>query len=190
MKEVSADQTTIADFSRTISDIHSTINSNTKSIQEELDDHRISIDEQHEELQRALRGLDEVDAKVDDVVEKLNARIDRLQMMLAHALMCSMLHVELSLDEQFVFATLEKSTRPIPIREIELKTGLCTDAIFVACEKMQDKGIPVRKGSRDGKPYLFLESPFLEAQRRNRIIQIDAAVEQKIGNHLLDAYFT
>jgi len=189
MKELSVDQTTITDFSRTISDIHSTINSNTKSIQEELDDHRISIDEQHEELQRALKGLDEVDAKVDNAVEKLNARIDRLQMMLAHALMHSMLHVELSEDEQFIFAALEKSAKPTPIQEVMVKTGLGIDVIFVACEKMQDKGIPIRKGSRDGKPHLFIESSFLEAQRRNRIIRIDSAIEQKIGNHLLGAYF-
>lgn len=189
MNGTDANQTTIADFGKTISAIHSTIDSTTKSIREELDDHRVSIDSQTEDMEKVFGALDEVDSKVDSVVEKLNARIDKLQMMLAQALMRSMIHVELSEEEQYVFAVLEKSTVATSVIGVARKSGLSVDAIFVACEKMVDKGIPLRKGSRDGKPYLFIESAFLESQRRNRMIYIDARIEKKIGNQVLGAYF-
>ena len=109
MKETNVNQTTIADFGKTISALHFSIDSTKKSIQEELDDHRVAIDLQTEDIEKVFVGLNEVDSKVEGVVEKLNARIDKLQMMLAQALMRSMLHVQLSKGEQYVFAVLEKS---------------------------------------------------------------------------------
>lgn len=189
MNGTDANQTTIADFGKTISAIHSTIDSTTKSIREELDVHRVSIDSQTEDIEKVFGALDEVDSKVDCVVEKLNSRIDKLQMMLAQALMRSMIHVELSEEEQYVFAVLEKSNVATSLNAVARKSGLSADAIFAACERMVDKGIPLRKGSRDGKPYLFIELPFLESQRRNRMIHIDSRIEKKIGNQVLGAYF-
>ena len=189
MKETNVNQTTIADFGKTISALHFSIDSTKKSIQEELDDHRVAIDLQTEDIEKVFVGLNEVDSKVEGVVEKLNARIDKLQMMLAQALMRSMLHVQLSKGEQYVFAVLEKSNVATSVLDVAQKTGLSDDAIFVACEKMVDKGIPLRKGSRDGRAYLFIESSFLESQRQHHMIHIDDTIEQKIGNQVLGTYF-
>lgn len=148
------------------------------SIKEQFDDHIVSINENTNEIQSNYEFLCEIDSRI----EKLNERIDKIELMFNGTSQKSEYHVrDLTLREQEVFLVLYTSDEPLTYVDLSRKTALSASLVQSYLINIIAKGVPIVKRYVGNVVYLSLDREFIKLQARKGIVKIEDSVLQSIS---------
>ena len=161
---------------------HNQIKQAFKDIKEEFEDHLESINENTNEIQSNYEFLCEVDNKV----EKLNERLDTIQMFLEKLTnqkldsFKELTHVQpLSIQEQRLFLTLYTSEDAVSYPQMAERIHLTESLVRQYMTNLIEKGVPVTKQYINRKPFVSLNPDFKELQAKKNIVNLDDSVLRK-----------
>ena len=153
-------------------------------VKEEFEEHLTAINENTDEINNVHDHLGELDGKI----EKLNARIDTIHMMFQQLIVQTRVSVELSPNEQRIFALL--CAHPyVSITDTGIKATMSQEEAEDALTSLADKGIPIVRKMKDGETYLKLDDEFRKLQEKQRIVKVNPAILQQMENKVLNSFF-
>ncbi len=147
-----------------------------KTIRDELDEHRESINQNTNEIQSNYEYLCRLDSKI----EKLGERIDELTMFSGQQDIGHYNVSGLTTREKEVFLAIYSAHEPISYREIGRRTGLSENLVICYVANLVSKGVPVLKKYMHDEARLFLDPVFKEHQMKSNIIGINESVSHRI----------
>ncbi|PIN87500.1 hypothetical protein COV12_03550 [Candidatus Woesearchaeota archaeon CG10_big_fil_rev_8_21_14_0_10_32_24] len=136
------------------------------TIRHALEEHLSSINENTSEIQALFEFLQEMELKV----EKLNARIEELQLHHQH-------HEEVKIAplnhiERSVFLALYTEETPLAYEELAMKSELPLPIIQDCISSLINKGIPFQRTYLNNKLFLKLKPDFKERQAKENLINL------------------
>jgi len=131
------------------------IKSSFMAVREEMDDHLVAINENTDELKNHLSFLEEIDEKF----EKLNERIDQLQLM-----MIQVTKPSLSENEHKVLELLNNFSSPLSCSDVAMRLNLTELTVKAHLFSMICKGIPIKEKIIESQSYFLIEKKFREKQ--------------------------
>ncbi|MEM4336465.1 MAG: hypothetical protein QXG86_00475 [Candidatus Woesearchaeota archaeon] len=134
-------------------DMDRKIKNSFNAVKEELEDHLVAINENTAEIKNHENFLEEL----ADKIEKLNERIDELQMMIVNINQNS-----LSENEQRVFDLLKNFSSPLSCSDIAMRLNLTELTVKAHLFSMICKGIPVKEKIIDNQSFFLIEKKFKE----------------------------
>jgi len=135
--------------------IETKIKNSFAAVKEEMEDHLVAINENTDELKSHSAFLEEITGKM----EKLNERIDDLQM-----LMIQVTKPSLSENEQRVLEILSQFSSPLSCADIAMRLNLTELTVKAHLFSMICKGIPIKEKIIESQPYFLIEKKFREKQ--------------------------
>ena len=154
-------------------------------VKEEMDEHLQSINENTIEIEHQHDTIFSLEEKM----EKLSMRMDTIQMMFTKLIMQTRVSVQLSDNEQSVFALLFEFTKYIPLKYVAEKTSLSETDLEESLPALRDQRIPVEQRTIGDKAYLKMDADFRELQMREHIVKINPSVMQRMENKMLASFF-
>ena len=154
-------------------------------IREELDDHLESINENTEEIAIQNSAVCEIDNRLN----KLEEKMDRIHFMFKQLIAKSLISVELSKKEQQVFLILYTHDGFLGMEGLSPKANLSRSAVEDALVSLMDKGIPIEREIIDKDVYFRLNQDFRLRQAKDSIVRIDPDVKRQFQNTLLRKFF-
>jgi len=143
-------------------------------MREELDDHRLAINENTGELDATSECLNEVNKKLD----KLTERVDEL------TLLVKGVHEEKTFDlqplsnkEKEVFHALYALTETQPFAsydQIARKALMTKELVSCYVTSMIQKGVPVLKKHDGNRVFLRLEAAFRQCQAKKNLVGLNS----------------
>ncbi len=133
-------------------------------IQQQLDEHLSTINENTFEVQALFDYLRELDAKM----EKISQRLDALQ--LAQPQFPDL--VALTQAEQQVFLALYTEETPLCFQEIAVKAKVPFSLVQEILSRLTEKGIPLLRSYYGAKLFLKLDPRFKELQAKEGIVHL------------------
>lgn len=165
-----------------ISNLKKELDSNVKQVKEELEEHLDTINNNTNEIQSNYNYLCDIDAKID----KLNQRIDKIQLLLRNLSKKKEFIVEnpnfshpLTVPERELFLVLyttENTT--LSYREIAERLGFMESIARELVFSLIERGIPIIKEYKHGKVFVKLDKGFKELQAKENILKIDQTTLQ------------
>ena len=141
---------------------------------EELDDHRLAINENTSEVSSNLDALNEVNAKLD----KLSERVDELTLLVKGTLSTSIFQIKpLTAREKEVFRVFYELTESAPYTTYDQLANKCSitkDTAMIHVSAMLRKGVPVVKRMRGSSVLLRLDDSFREEQAKKNLIGLNS----------------
>lgn len=141
---------------------------------EELDDHRLAINENTGELASNMDALNELNDKVD----KLAERLDELTLLVKGTLSKRGFEIKpLNAREKDVFHALYEVTESSPYATYEQLSRMCSltkDAIAAHVSAMSRKGVPVVKRLNGSVVMLRLDEAFREEQAKKNLVGLSS----------------
>lgn len=143
-------------------------------IKEELDDHRLSINETTVEVQASYEEIQNLHNKID----KLNEKLEELSLLIKgrkeepHEFNIT----PLTNKEKEVFValySLNEASEFITYRQIARKLGLSEPLVSLYVNSMREKGIPVSKRFKGNSVLLKLDDKFRQEQAKNNIVKVN-----------------
>src|SRR3989338_2779995 len=125
------------------------------AVKEEMEDHLVAINENTDELKNHADFIGELDGKI----EKLNERIDELQMM-----MIQIKQNSLSENEQKVLELLNAFSSPLSCADVAMRINLSELTVKAHLFSMICKGIPIKEKIIENQSYFLIEKKFREKQ--------------------------
>lgn len=153
-------------------DVKITFHKETARIREELNEHLESINQNTNEIEHCYEYLAEIDAKI----EKLNERLDEMQIQ-SQGLTSK---IQLTLREQEVFMVLYTIDEPISSDETARRLGLTEEMVQRYLQSITRKGVPILRSFADGITVYSLDLKFKDLQARKNILNIEEAVAQQL----------
>jgi predicted nuclease with TOPRIM domain len=144
-------------------------------VKEEMNMHLDTINQNTSEIQSVYEYLNELDAKL----EKLNERIDELQMLLAPEDE-EKFSVELTHREQEVFLILYAENGSISAKDVGRRLGFTDEMVNRYAYSLISKGIPILRHYRDGEMLFSLDLKFRDLQARKNVLKIDESVSKQL----------
>lgn len=148
-------------------------------VQEELEEHRDSINASTDEIQANYASVCELDNKI----AKLNERIDDIYNILSKLSGKKLNKVPsfedidpLTSEEKNVFLNLYTESGPITYAELARKLKMSVELARQYILRLMEKGIPIQKTYKNTRPYIILNQKFKNLQAKQNILKI----EQKI----------
>jgi len=142
-------------------------------IREELDDHRLAINETTLEVQS---GYEEIQT-LHDKIDKLNEKIEELSMLVKGTRIESKMHVKpLTNKEKEVFIafySLNEVSEFVTYRQIARKIGTTEPLISFYINAMREKGVLIQKRFKGNNVMLKLDDGFRQEQAKNNIVKIN-----------------
>lgn len=146
-------------------------------IKEKFEDHLTAINENTNEIQANYEYLCELDAKM----EKINERLDQIQMFLgSHGFEAEEKPVfnidPLTKSEQEVFLvlyTLDGTKDHITYADVAKRTGLTEELAMGYIDSMIGKGVPINRQHRQHRTLLKLNPYFRTMQTKENILKLD-----------------
>ncbi len=135
-----------------------------------------TINQNTSEIQSIYDYLAEIDSKID----KLNERIDEMQMLVNPSMKEEQFNVELTHREQEVFVVLYAAQDKITAKEIAKKLGFTDEMVNRYVYNLISKGIPVLKQFLKDEMYLYLELKFKDLQARKGVVQISESISKQL----------
>lgn len=129
-----------------------------------------------DEIERVYEAMSDLDMKI----EKLNERIDTLQMNVAPQKSKQSLNIELTHREQEVFVLLYSQHDRVKVEDIARRLGFTQEMVNRYVYNLIAKGIPVMKEYEMENLYVFLDSGFKELQAKNNILTINESISQQL----------
>ncbi|MBN1377047.1 hypothetical protein JW949_01795 [Candidatus Woesearchaeota archaeon] len=154
-------------FSRQINSVKDKIWEIICAIRDELDDHLDAINQNTNEMQSNYEYLCELDSKI----EKLNERLDKVQMMVEPQPTVS--DIILTKREQDVFFILYNTNDKIKPEDIAKKTGLTVPMINKHVTNLVYKGIPILKYVSDNDFFFEIDPNFRDIQSKKGIVNLN-----------------
>ena len=143
-------------------------------MREELDDHRLAINENTAEQESSYEFLNALNRKVD----KLTERIDELTLLVKGAKPVREFVVQpLTAREKDVFRALYALTEMQPFASYEQlarKCALSKDIVGDCLTGMVQKGVPVLKKQAGTMVFVKLDAEFRELQTKKNVMGLDA----------------
>lgn len=150
-----------------------------RAINEELEEHLISINDNTSEIQENYAYMCELDNKI----AKLNERIDEIHFILNKMTGKKLIKIPafedidpLTEKEKLVFLNLYTEDRPITYHDLANKLNMSIDVARQYVLNLMEKGIPIQKTYKNTRPFLLLDPKFKNLQAKKNILKI----EQKI----------
>jgi len=144
------------------------------SMREELDDHRLAINENTDELGSMNEFLNEVNKKVD----KLAERLDELTLLIKGTRPEQEFSIlPLSEREKEVFYALYVSTETTPFvtyEELAKKALMTRETTSQCVTAMMQKGIPVVKKYDGTRVFMRLDEKFRQVQAKKNLVGLSA----------------
>ena len=147
-----------------------------KQIKHEFNEHLETINQNTSEIQGLYDYVSEVEQKLD----KLNERIDELQMSVNPDMTYDQFNVELSHREQEVFVMLYAEQDKVTPVDIARKLGFTDEMVHRYIYNLITKGIPVIKHFEKEEMLLSLDVRFKDLQARKNILKINESVSQQL----------
>ncbi len=161
-------------------DIKASMDSTFKNIKEQFQQHLDSINDNTNEIQANYEYL----CQLDNKIEKLAQRLDQMQMMMKQLTNDPnfMPDIEenysvqpLTLKERQVFLVMyaADNNKPLSYGKIAGSINLTESLVKQYVTNLIEKGIPIIKEYRLGRPYLKLDAKFKDLQTKQNILNID-----------------
>lgn len=147
-------------------------------VKKEMDNHLESINQNTNEIQNIYDYMHELEGKM----EKLNERIDDLQLYLSPQIQEEQFKVTLSHREQEVFLILYAANDGVTPQIVAKRLGFTDEMVQRYIYNMIMKGIPILKQFEGDQIILYLDLKFKDLQARKNILKID----DKVSSQLLD----
>ncbi len=164
----------IKNEAKKLKDIQNGVRAGFKEIKFELEDHLESINKSTHEIQQLYDFMNELDAKVD----KINERIDELQLAINPEVE-SKHEIKLTNREQEVFMVLyaeEKTTQ----KGIAKKLGFTEEMVNKYIYNLISKGIPVLREYEENMTSFSLDLKFKDMQAKKNILNINETISREI----------
>ncbi len=145
---------------------------NLTSVRNEFEDHLESINENTNEIQSNYEFLCELDNKI----EKLNERIDKIQFLLEGKKESNYEVMPLTRREQEIFVVLYTSDDFLSYSDVAKKTTLTFSLVQAYISNIIAKGIPILKKYVNNKVFLYLDPAFKALQAKEDLVEIDNSV--------------
>lgn len=152
------------------------IKSAFKSVKEELNVHLDTINQNSSEIQSIYECLNELDSKI----EKLNERIDNIQMYVAPEAAENSFSVELTHREQEVFLVIYSENNSISAKDIGRKLGFSDEMVNRYVYNMISKGVPILRQYSEGDVLVSLDLKFKDLQARKNVLKIDESISKQL----------
>lgn len=166
----------IKSASAQLREMEKAIRKSFSAVKEELNVHLETINQNSTEVQTIYDYLEEIDSKI----EKLNERIDELQMYVNPAADESQFNVELTHREQEVFMVLYSEQKKITAKEVAKRLGFSDEMVNRYVYNIISKGVPILKQFVDGEVFLYLDLKFKDLQTRKGVIHIDESISKQL----------
>ena len=147
-----------------------------KQIKSEFNEHLDSINQNTTEIQGLYDYIGEVEQKID----KLNERLDELQMSVNPDMSFEQFSVELTHREQEVFMLLYAEQNKITAQDMARKLGFTDEMVHRYIYNLITKGIPIIKHYEKEQMYLLLDHRFKDLQARKNILKINESISQQL----------
>lgn len=145
-----------------------------KEVKLELEEHLESINYSTREIQTIYDYLNELDAKMD----KINERIDELQIAINPEVE-SQSNIILTNREQEVFMVLYAEENVI-LKEIAKKLGFTEEMVNKYIYNLISKGIPVLRNYTETTVSFALDLKFKDVQAKRNILNINESISREI----------
>jgi biotin operon repressor len=156
--------------------MQSGIKSAFKAVKDEMNMHLETINQNTTEIQSIYECLDVIDSKI----EKLNERIDSIQMLLAPEHSSANFEIELTNREQEVFLIIYSENACVCAKEIGKKLGFSDEMVNRYIYNMISKGVPLLRHYKDGEIIVSLDLKFRDLQAKKNILKIDESVSKQL----------
>jgi len=138
---------------------------------EELEDHRLAINENTNEIASNGEAISELFARLD----RISSRVDELfEFVKGKKLEHPKPSVRpLSANEKKVFHSLYSLTEQYPAvsyDQLSAHSKLCRNTVSYCIASMSQKGVPILKRRRENKIFVFLDPAFKELQAKENIV--------------------
>jgi len=144
------------------------------SFRDEIDDHRLAINENTAEISSSMEFMNEVNAKID----KLAERLDELTLLIKGPAKEQSFDIKpLTSREKEVFQELYVATEGAPFigyDELARKCCLTKEMISLAVASMIRKGVPILKRMNGKSVLLKLDSVFREQQAKRNLVGLSS----------------
>ncbi|MFT4261397.1 MAG: HTH domain-containing protein [Candidatus Woesearchaeota archaeon] len=147
-----------------------------KQIKNEFNEHLETINQNTTEIQGLYDYLSEVEQKID----KLNERMDEMQMSVNPDMNYEQFSVELTHREQEVFMILYAEQEKINAQTIAKKLGFTDEMVHRYIYNLITKGIPIIKHFEKEEMLLALDVKFKDLQARRNILKINESISQQL----------
>lgn len=172
-------------FSKRPKSIDTRLKDDPNGLKNELNEHLEAINENTSEIQASYECMNELDGKMEKLVE----RIERIELFLQSN--SNFIIEEKSFDirpltktEQHVFLViyaLEDEKGLVSYHDISRKTGLPGYVVSEYIARLVEKGIPVIKKYVNSMPYIKLNPDFKRLQAKENILMIDTAQKELLN---------
>ncbi|MCB9361831.1 hypothetical protein H6504_00205 [Candidatus Woesearchaeota archaeon] len=162
-----------------------------ESIKDEFSDHLEAINANTNEIQSNYEQLCDLDIKI----EKLNERIDEVQLMLSQLISEREIRVT-HRTEEYHIGRLTKREKEIFLliyeleekgqttyEELAKKGGYTSSLMMAYVANLVAKGIPIQKRYVNNTAMLSLEPKFKEYQTKHNIVDINAEISEKVRDN-------
>ena len=146
------------------------------SIKREFNDHLEAINQNTSEIQSIYDFLSELDGKI----EKMNERLDELQMYVNPDMSHEQFDVELTLREQEVFVVLYAENEAVKAQDVARRLGFTDEMVNRYIYNLISKGIPILKKYDDDEMYVSLDERFKQLQARKSVLDIDESISRQL----------
>ena len=145
-----------------------------KSVKIELEDHLESINHSTREIQSIYDYLNELDAKLD----KMNERIDELQMVVNPEIEARN-NIVLTNREQEVFMVLY-SEENMFLKDIAKRLGFTEEMVNKYIYNLISKGIPILRDYSEKSVSFSIDLKFKDIQAKRNILNINETISKEI----------
>tara|TARA_Y100000031_G_C8197269_1_gene374340 strand:+ start:208 stop:702 length:495 start_codon:yes stop_codon:yes gene_type:complete len=145
-----------------------------QAIKKEFEEHLDGINKNTEEIQTLFGYLQEVEGKVDKLME----RLDTIEFSTEIENGNTTTAIELNIREQEVFTVIYCSEEAIQTEEIAKRLGFTPSMINSYIYRIISKGVPLIRDFKEEKSYIKLDPSFKDLQMRKNILKIDESVSR------------
>lgn len=144
---------------------------------DELDDHRLAINENTDELASNMQAVNELHAKVD----KLHERLDELELLAKGSMRRKSFELKpLNAREKEVFHAVYVLTESAPYatyEQVARKCAFSKDMVMVHISAMMRKGVPFAKRMNGSTVMLRLDEAFREEQAKRNLVGLSSLLQ-------------
>lgn len=144
---------------------------------DELDDHRLAINENTEELASNMQAVNELNAKVD----KLHERLDEIELLVKGSMRRKSFELKpLNAREKEVFHALYVLTESAPYAtydQIARKCAFTKDMVVLHISAMMRKGVMLVKRMNGNTVMLRLDEAFREEQAKRNLVGLSSLLQ-------------
>lgn len=156
--------------------IHGGLDTAFKKVRSEFDMQLDSINQNTNEIQATNEYMAELESKID----RLNERLDELQLILNPDNSFENFDVTLSVREQEVFLVLYTSPNELNYKQVARLLGLTEELVNQYVFNMISKGIPIKKSYKDDVLFVLLDKRFKDLQARRNIVKINESISMQL----------